>query len=140
MRWFRSGVKEEERATYSPLGDLIGYESVLKEDAPGARLDEGSARAIALAFLAERGHPEASLVPIEASPKSRPNRTDWTFVDEKAGVKLVEATIRYETVVSGDRVTAFEESVHVPEAWTRDYHRLRSKNEAAGQIATAGSS
>jgi Type II CAAX prenyl endopeptidase Rce1-like len=138
MRWFRSGVKEEERATYSPLGDLIGYESVLKEDAPGARLDEGPARAIALAFLSERGHPEASLVAIEASPKSRPNRTDWTFVDEKAGVKLVDATIRYETTVAGDRVTAFEESVHVPEAWTRDYHRLRSKNEAAGQIATAG--
>ncbi|MFY9551039.1 MAG: lysostaphin resistance A-like protein, partial [Thermoanaerobaculia bacterium] len=138
MRWFRSGAKEEERATYSPLGDLIAFESVLKEDAPGARLDQGQARAAALAFLASRGHPESSLVPIEATPQSRPGRTDWTFVDERLGVKLSEATIRFATTVAGDRVTAFREYVHVPEAWTRDYQRLRSKNEAAGQIATAG--
>jgi Type II CAAX prenyl endopeptidase Rce1-like len=138
MRWFRSGVKEEERVTYSPLGELVAFESILKEDAPGARLERDAARAAALAFLASRGHPEPSLVPIEATPQARPNRTDWTFVDEKAGVKLAEATIRYATTVAGDRVTAFRESVHVPEAWTRDYQRLRSKNQAAGQIATAG--
>ncbi len=138
MRWFRSGVKEEERATFSPLGDLIGFRSVLKEDAPGARLSREQARARALAFLATRGLPEASLQAIEATPVSRPNRTDWGFVDEKAGVKLADATIRYATTVSGDRVTAFREFVHVPETWVRDYDRLRSKNTAAGQVATAG--
>ena len=36
MRWFRSGVKEEERVAISPLGDLIGFHTVLKEDAPGS--------------------------------------------------------------------------------------------------------
>ena len=30
-------------------------------------------------------------------------------------------------------VTAYSEFVHVPEQWTRDYERLRSKNEAAGE-------
>ena len=61
MRWFRSGVTEEERAAFSPLGDLIGFRSVLKEDAPGARLSREEARALALRFLATRGLPEASL-------------------------------------------------------------------------------
>jgi hypothetical protein len=138
MRWFRSGVQEEERAAFSPLGDLIGFRSVLKEDAPGARLPQSEARALALAFLAERGLAEASLTPIEASPVSRPNRTDWDFVDERAGVRYGEATIRYATTVSGDRLTQYREFVHVPEGWIRDYEKLRSKNEAASQVATAG--
>ena len=81
MRWFRSGVKEEERASYSPLGALIGFRSVLKEDAPGARLSQAEARVIALRFLASRGLPEAALTPIEAAPVIRPNRADWAFVD-----------------------------------------------------------
>ncbi len=138
MRWFRSGVTEEERVAFTPLGDLVGFQSVLKEDAKGARLEREAARALALRFLASRGLPESSLKPIEATPVSRPNRTDWTFVDEKAGVRLAEATIRYSTIVSGDRVTAYREFVHVPESWVRDYEKLRSRNEAAGAVATAG--
>ncbi len=138
MRWFRSGVKEEERVRFSPLGELVGFRSVLQDDAPGARLTQAEARAVALAFLASRGFSEASLTPIEATPVSRANRTDWEFVDEKAGVKYGEATIRYGTTVSGDRLTQYQEYVHVPESWIRDYEKLRSKNEAAGQVATAG--
>ncbi len=136
MRWFRSGVKEEEYVTVSPLGELVGFESVQKEDAPGARLSEADARAIALRFLASRQMPESALKAIEATPVSRPNRTDWTFVDEKAGIRFADATVRFATTVAGDRVTGFSEFVHVPEAWMRDYQKLRSKNEAAGQIAT----
>ncbi len=138
MRWFRSGVKEEERVALSPLGDLIGFRSVLNEDAPGARLNERQARVIALEFLASRGLTGPVLKPIEATPVARPNRTDWTFVDERTGVRFADATIRYATTVAGDRLVAYSEMVHVPEAWTRDYERLRSKNEAAGQIATFG--
>src|SRR5262249_46966815 len=78
------------------------------------------------------------LLPIEATPVARPNRADWTFVYEKRGVKFAEATLRYEATVSGDRLTAYSEFLHVPEAWSRDYQRLRSKNEAAGEIATVG--
>ena len=49
-----------------------------------------------------------------------------------------DATVRYETTVSGGQVTAFREFVHVPESWQRDYARLRSKNETAGAVATLG--
>jgi hypothetical protein len=138
MRWFQSEVKEEQRVTISPLGELIGFQSVLKEDAPGARLSREEARARALAFLAARGLAAADLTPVEATPVERPHRTDWKFVDEKAGVRFRDATVRFATTVAGDRVTGYSEFVHVPEQWIRDYERLRSKNEAAGEIATFG--
>jgi hypothetical protein len=136
MRWFRSGAKEEEYVTVSPLGDLVGFDSIIREDAPGASLSQDEARAIALKQLASQGLDAAALKPIEATPAARPKRMDWTFVDEKAGVRFADATVRYATTVSGDRVTAFSEFVHVPESWVRDYQRLRAKNEAAGQVAT----
>ncbi len=139
MRWFRSGVKAEERVAVSPLGALVDYRSVLPEDAPGARLTEQAARALALREIAARGGLAAGdLAPVEATPVARPNRSDWKFVFEKRGVRFADATLRYEATVSGDRVTAYGEFLHVPEAWTRDYQRLRSKNEAAGQVATFG--
>jgi len=133
MRWFRSGVKAEERVAVSPLGALIDYRSVLPEDAPGARLNEAEARALALRELAGRGLGPDVLTPVEATPVARPNRSDWRFVFEKKGVRYADATLRYEATVSGDRVTAYGEFLHVPEAWTRDYQRLRSRNEAAGR-------
>ena len=133
MRWFRSGVKEEERAAVTPLGDLVSYESVLRDDAPGPRLTEREARSLSIRFLASRGLTESLLSPIEATPRTRPNRTDWTFVDEKKGLTMGEATVRYSTTVSGGEVTAFDEFVHVPESWIRDYERLRSQNETANR-------
>jgi hypothetical protein len=136
MRWFRSGVREEERVTLSPRGDLVGFRTVLPEDAAGGRPAREEARATALSFLAGLGLAERDLKPIEATPVVKPNRTDWTFVDERVGVRFAEATLRYSTTVSGGKVVAYQESIHVPEAWTRDYERLRSKNEAAGQVDT----
>ncbi|HEY6146556.1 MAG TPA: hypothetical protein VIZ69_02625, partial [Thermoanaerobaculia bacterium] len=82
MRWFRSGEKAEERVSITPTGDLVSWESVRPEAAPGARLERDAARRLASQFLASRGLAPSSLVPIEAAPLSRPNRTDWTFVDE----------------------------------------------------------
>jgi hypothetical protein len=134
MRWFRSGAKEEERVAITPLGDLAFWASVLREDAAGPRLSKPEARAVAVRFLASRGLGERALSPIEATPLSRPNRTDWTFVDERPNFRMGEATVRYETTVSGGDVTGFQEFVHVPESWIRDYERLRSQNETANRV------
>lgn len=137
MRWFRSGLKEEHRVSMTPLGDLASFQSVLREDSPGARLSREEARSLSRNFLASRSL-AADPKPIEATPVARPRRTDWTFVDEKRGLAMGEATVRYSTTVSGDQVTGFREFVHVPEAWTRDYQRLRSKNLTANQVGNLG--
>ena len=138
MRWFRSGAKEEERVEITPRGDVAGFESVRREDAPGARLTKDEARSRSIAFLEKLGIGAGTLKPIEVSPVTRAKRTDWTFVDEKRDFKMAEATVRWTTTVSGDEVTAFREFVHVPESWSRDYRRLRSKNITAGTVATFG--
>ena len=106
---------------------------MLKDDAPGPRLAEEPARALVRAFLDSRGLP-GDLKPIEAIPVSRPGRTDWKFVFERTDIRMREATVRYATTVAGGEVTAFREFVHVPEAWMRDYQKLRSKNETANLI------
>ncbi len=138
MRWFRSGAKEEEKVELTPRGDLAGWESVRREDAPGARPSREEARSRSRRFLERLGLPAAALAPIEVSPVTRPKRLDWTFVDERPSFRMGEATVRYATTVSGGEVTAFKEIVHVPESWLRDYRKLRSKNEAAGTVATFG--
>ncbi|HZI67481.1 MAG TPA: hypothetical protein VFF17_13025, partial [Thermoanaerobaculia bacterium] len=138
MRWFRSGVKEEEGVEITPRGDLAGFVSVRREDAPGPRLTSEAARALSSAFLARIGIPAAALKSIEVTPVTRPKRTDWTFVDEKVDLRMGAATVRYRTTVSGGEVTAFREFIHVPEAWSRDYRKLRSKNLTAGTVASFG--
>ncbi|HZI66459.1 MAG TPA: CPBP family intramembrane glutamic endopeptidase, partial [Thermoanaerobaculia bacterium] len=138
MRWFRSGVKEEEGVEITPRGDLAGFVSVRREDAPGPRLTSEAARALSNAFLARIGIAAAALKSIEVTPVTRPKRTDWTFVDEKVDVRMGAATVRYRTTVSGGEVTAFREFIHVPEAWSRDYRKLRSKNLTAGTVASFG--
>src|SRR5262249_48346806 len=55
MRWFRSGVKEEERVAFPPLGDLASFDSVRRDEAPGASLTLEDARALSQKFLASRG-------------------------------------------------------------------------------------
>lgn len=134
MRWFRSGVKEEERVSITPLGELAAFDSLRRDDAPGARLSREAARVFSRVFLLSRGFPASALTPIEATPLSRPNRTDWTFVDERPGFRMGEATVRYATTVSGDELTGYREFVHVPEAWARDYQKLRSKNQTANLV------
>ncbi len=55
-------------------------------------------------------------------------------MDERKGFKMGEATVRYATTVSSNEVSAFQEYVHVPEAWTRSYEKLRSKNNTANLV------
>ncbi|HEY7862128.1 MAG TPA: hypothetical protein VIE39_00615, partial [Thermoanaerobaculia bacterium] len=136
MRWFESGEKSEERVSFSTAGDLVAFQSVRPEDAPGPRPSREEARALSEAFLLSRGISAASRREVEAAPVSRKNRTDWSFVDERVSFRMAEATVRWRTVVSGGKVSEFREFVHVPEQWQRDYRRLRSKNEAAGQVAS----
>jgi len=133
MRWFQSGVKDEERVEITPLGDLASFELVRRDEAAGPRPALEEARSLSQRFLSDRDL-AADLQPIEATPIVRPNRTDWRFVDERKTLRMGEATVRFETIVSGGQVSAFREFVHVPESWERSYRALRSKNETANIV------
>ncbi len=134
LRWFRSGQKEEWRASVTPLGDFAGFSHLVPEAAAGSRLAAPQARALAEAYLQRRGIAPSAVDLVESAPQTLPQRVDWNLVFEKRGVRLGEATIRYRVQLQGERVGAFSEFVKVPEQWERDYARLRSSNDSASQV------
>ena len=131
-RWFRPEQKEEFRAEVTPLGEVVGFDRELPETAPGATLDQPAARALAEAFLTGVMQRDlGDLEFVEAVSNRRPARTDHTFTWKQNSVNLGDGSLRVQVEVSGDQVTGYGDFVKIPDQWTRDYQRLRSRNDAA---------
>ena len=73
---------------------------------------------------------------MEATDAVRPHRTDRTFTWKERDFELRDATYRIEVAVLGNEVGAYREYLKVPEQWSRDYRKLRSKNETAQMVDT----
>ncbi|HUP02963.1 MAG TPA: CPBP family intramembrane glutamic endopeptidase, partial [Bryobacteraceae bacterium] len=137
-RWFRPGQKEEYRVEITPTGQFVGFERQLPEEAPLPAATADEARTLAETFLRERaGRDLASLVFVEASQVERPHRTDRTFTWKERDFNLHDASNRVEVSVDGNQVAGYREYLKIPEQWTRDYERLRSKNDMAEYADTA---
>src|ERR1035437_7133911 len=137
-RWFRPLQKEEYNVEITPLGQLVGFEHELPEDAtrPAATTEE--ARGLAEDFLRTRlEHDPAGLDFVEATDAARPHRIDRTFTWKERDFQLGDATNRLEVTVLGNEVGGYREYLKIPEQWQRDYKRLRSKNEVAATIDVA---
>lgn len=131
--------KGELRAFVSPGGDLLAFRRILPEKAAAA--DPGPERARALAeetLRAHRGLDPAGLRFVETTEEKRPARVDRTFVWESRTLRWNGAAIRYLVEVQGDQVGRSSLWLDVPEAWRQGYATLRSKNRAAGAVATFG--
>jgi membrane protease YdiL (CAAX protease family) len=134
-RWFRPRHKEEFRVDVTPKGELAGFRHELDEDAARPAIVPELARAVAENFLraAVRRDP-AALDFLEVSEAARPNRVDRAYTWEERDFNLKGATYRIEVTVLGNEVGGYREYLKVPEQWSRDYQRLRSKNEAASTV------
>ena len=134
-RWFKPQQKEEFRVDVTPAGEVVGFDRELPEAAPGANLEADSARALAEKFLVEvMGRDLAGLEFVDKVLEKRPARTDYSFTWKQKNVDLGEGSLRLEVEVDGDQVGGFREFVKIPEGWTRDYKKLRSRNEAANVV------
>ncbi|MBM3797310.1 MAG: hypothetical protein FJW31_25420 [Acidobacteria bacterium] len=100
-RWYRPPQKEELNVWLSPSGRLTGFDHVLAEDAPGARLDPAAARALAQTFLASRVKWPFS--PVEEQSEDRPNRRDHTLTFERGDLQVKGARIRATVEVRAGR-------------------------------------
>jgi membrane protease YdiL (CAAX protease family) len=137
-RWFRPLQKEEFRAELTTRGELAGFTHSLPEDAPLPAVSAAEASALAQDFLRARLHRDpASLEFVEASDVTRPHRTDRVFTWKERDFNLHDATIRLEVTVLGNQVGGYREYLKIPDQWSRDYERLRSKNEMAQTVDTA---
>ena len=71
---------------------------------------------------------------VDSVSEKRPARTDYSFTWKQKDVDLGDGSLRLEVEVDGDQVAGYREFVKVPEGWTRDYKKLRSRNEAANVV------
>ena len=136
VRFFRPQQKEEFFVSVSPGGRVVGLEHVVEEAREGAQLDKAAAQAVADTFLRAQLGPHSAgynFLPEEANSTERPHRRDWSFTWERHGFRAPDrpdgATYRLRVQVLGNRVGDYDAFLKVPEAWERDFKRLRSSNE-----------
>jgi hypothetical protein len=136
-RWFRPGEEEEYRVAYATTGELASFEHRVPEAAPAESLAADSARAIAESFLRARaGYDTARLALVGTRTTARPHRLDHAFTWEVRERRWAGAPLRIEVTVQGARVGALRTYLDVPEAWSRAYAALRSRNETTGLVAS----
>jgi len=132
-RWYKALQKEELSLRISPKGEFLGFGHDVAEELEGAHLPAASARLLASVFLQQTvGLDTTQLEFVEHMQTERPKRLDHSFVWKRIDFDVRDADYRYRVVVQGDRVDGFSEFLHVPEKWSREYQKLRAKNETAG--------
>ncbi|MGH9795259.1 MAG: CPBP family intramembrane glutamic endopeptidase [Candidatus Acidiferrales bacterium] len=135
VRFFRPGQQEEFRVEVDPAGSVVGVQHVLPEAREGAKLEADAARAVADGFLRERlkfDFARYEYLPGETNAFERPKRRDWSFTWERRVSALEQAAMdapyRVRVTVQGGQPGRYEEFLRVPEAWQREFERLRSSN------------
>jgi len=137
-RWFRPQQKEEYGVSITPGGELAGFHHDVPEEAARPAATAEQSRALAENFLRTNLHRDpASLEFVEESDQTRPHRVDREFTWKERDFNLHDATIRMTVSILGDEVGEYREYLKIPEQWTRDYQRLRSKNEVASIVDSA---
>src|SRR5580704_16286766 len=138
VRFFRPKQEEEFFVRVSPAGEIVGYDHRIEEARAGVVLDRAAAEAAAKALLRGKMGVDLSkwdFLSEEANSSKKPNRLDWSFTWEKRGFRAKDAPYRLRVGLQGDRAGSSEEFLHVPEAWERNYARLRSTNVFYNQVA-----
>ncbi len=134
-RWFKPQQKEEFRVEVTPSGEVVGFSHELLESAPGANLDSPAARALAEKFLVEvMNRNLADLEFVDSVNEKRPARTDYSFTWKQKDVNLGDGSLRIEVGIDGNQVVEYREFVKIPDEWSRDYKKLRARNENANIV------
>jgi membrane protease YdiL (CAAX protease family) len=142
IRFFRPQQKEEFRADVNPEGRIVGYEHIVEEARAGASLERDAAQQLAAKYLNSQYGADLAqydFLPEESNPTERPNRRDWSFTWQLRGFRAPDnsdgAPYRLNVTVQGDQIGGATEFLKVPEAWQRDFQRMRSRNDLIESIA-----
>jgi membrane protease YdiL (CAAX protease family) len=137
-RWFRPQQKEEYRIDIATGGEVVGFQHEIAESEARPSLTPEQARAMAEEFLRKQFHRDlGALEFVEASSLDRPARTDQVFTWKERDFSLKDATYRVEVTILGNEPGGYSEYLKVPDQWSRDYERLRSRNEVTQYVDTA---
>ncbi len=138
VRFFRSQQEEEFQVRISPAGKIVSYGHKIPEAQAAKSLNREEAQAAAQSFLQSKLSTDLNnwnSLQEEANSQTRPNRVDWSFTWERKNFKAKDAPYRLVVGLQGDHIGSMEEFLKVPEAWSRDYQKLRSTNILYNQIA-----
>ena len=139
VRHYREGEAREAKLYFTPQGEPYGFVVKLPEKEAGPALDAEQAQAIAERGAAEWKIDLATFALVEKSRDVRPaGRVDHTFVYERPDVKIGDGRYRLRLVVGGDRLTALQHFVKVPEAFGRRFEEMRSANSGISIISVVG--
>ena len=128
VRWFVPQQREEVNVRLLPTGEVVGFDHVLPEDAPGGTVSGAEAQEIAERYLAtDRGIALADWELYDVSAKTLPQRTDHTLMWVKRGVEIGEGDVRMSVTVRGEEVGRLATWVRVPETFSRAFTEQRSR-------------
>jgi membrane protease YdiL (CAAX protease family) len=139
VRFFKPQQEEEYGVRVSPAGNVVGYGHTIKEAQAGASLDRADAQAKAQNYLSGKLGVDLNawnFLPEEENSEKRPNRLDWSFTWEKKDFRAVDAPYRLHVELQGADIGGSNEFLKVPEAWKRDFAKLRSGNDTLAAVFT----
>jgi len=140
VRFFTPQQKVEQFVEVDPrTSRVIGHHKYQDEKAPGPRLEEAQALAIAQSRFATYGVDPAGFELKEGLAFQQPNRRDWLFHFEEHKPLAADAYRRVSVRVSGGEVTQFTTTVKVPDDAYRDADRQTFLNVVLIAIKIAGS-
>ncbi len=136
-RFFKPEQEEEYTVAYDPQGRFVGFFRHIKENEPAPLLTREQARVVAEDFLKKfvTHHPFDKLKFVEDSSRKRPHRTDYYFTWEENDLRLGEAPYQLHVSIQGNRIGRFNETVKVPEGWSRKFSTQRSTNDFFESLA-----
>lgn len=135
-RFCKEYDQEQFKCLISPTGQLVSFAHLLPNDAPSKNLTHEEAKKLALSYIKKlEKEPGAYAKLVEDETLPRPNRTDHSFVWENEGKAFREARLRIWVNVSGDQVTNYNKSLHIPEKWLREFSTKRSVNDLLTNIS-----
>jgi membrane protease YdiL (CAAX protease family) len=133
-RWFKPLQEEEWQLDVAPTGEITGYDDKLPEARSLPDLDGPAARALAESFLGQVRVNVGGLQLVSNSERRLPHRTQRIFTWESQTLRPGGAPYRTVVNVDGNRVTHYAQGLKVPDAWSRGYSELRSKNSLASGV------
>ena len=139
VRFFKPQQEEEYGVRISPAGNVVGYGHTIKEAQAGASLERADAQSKAQNYLSGKLGVDLNgwnFLPEEANSNKRPNRLDWSFTWEKKDFRAVDAPYRLSVELQGADIGGSNEFLKVPEAWMRDFQKLRSGNDTLAAVFT----
>jgi hypothetical protein len=114
---------EEWTVTIQGRGQVSRIAHDLPEARPGHSVTDTVARALADSALGAIGMAPGRFELVALEPTRRAARTDWEVTYRDPTVHLPVGEARVAVAVAGDEVTDLAPSVHVPEAWEREWTR-----------------